>query len=174
MINPLNSSSPKQNRHFSLIVLICLFLIVAGFANFHSERAQILGESVTTEVDGNQSTDSNFSLETNPTATPSPVSTPDVTPTPDVAPAAAIISLEASSSSKTALDLLLAHEPDVQYKEYEFGVFIESIAGFPSNDQNYWAVYHNGAYATTGADKLKLKKGDKVEFKYEKVERVGL
>jgi hypothetical protein len=54
-------------------------------------------------------------------------------------------------------------------KDYDFGIFIESI-GEKKNGEggNYWLYYVNGQMPPVAADKYVLKSGDKVEFKFEK------
>lgn len=79
-----------------------------------------------------------------------------------------LISLKATMSGQIAFDLLLASS-QVEYDEYDFGVFIKSINGLAGNDKNYWALYVNNEYAQTGADNVTLQKGDKIEFKYEEI-----
>lgn len=78
------------------------------------------------------------------------------------------ITLVAQTEGETAFDLLLA-EHEVAYKEYDFGVFIESIDGLAGDDTHYWALYFNGEYAKVGADQLELMVGDEVEFRYEEL-----
>ena len=54
-------------------------------------------------------------------------------------------------------------------KNYDIGVFIEAI-GDKKNGQDgkYWLYYVNGEAPMVAADKMEIKAGDKVEFKFEK------
>lgn len=52
-------------------------------------------------------------------------------------------------------------------QNYSIGVFISNI-GDKKNGQenNYWTYYVNGEFAQVGADKYKLKAGDRVEWRF--------
>lgn len=53
---------------------------------------------------------------------------------------------------------------------YAFGVFIESINGIKNGDDGkYWQYYVDGVLGDVAADKKVLKKGEKVEWRFEKV-----
>jgi len=60
---------------------------------------------------------------------------------------------------------------EIKYNNnYSYGVFIESIDGIKNGtDGKYWQYYINGVLGDTASDKKVLKKGDKVEWKFEKV-----
>ena len=77
--------------------------------------------------------------------------------------------LAAEKDGQTALELLQASE-QVELSIYEFGSLVKSIDNLAVNDAYYWAFYVNGEYAQQAADKTILTAGDKVEFKYEKIE----
>ncbi|MFH2022583.1 MAG: DUF4430 domain-containing protein [Patescibacteria group bacterium] len=79
-----------------------------------------------------------------------------------------LIELEADVEGQTAFDLLKT-KASVAYKEYEFGVFIESINGLAGDAGHYWALYVNGEYAQAGADQTVLNQGDRIEFRYEEI-----
>lgn len=74
--------------------------------------------------------------------------------------------LTAIQDGQTAFDLLQS-EAQAEYKEYDFGIFIESINGTKADDQHYWAFYVNDEYAQTAVDKTVLDQGDQVLFTYE-------
>jgi len=80
-----------------------------------------------------------------------------------------LIELEAEADGQTAFDLLRT-KASVAYKEYEFGVFIESINGLAGDAGHYWALYINGEYAQAGADQTVLNQGDRIEFRYEEIQ----
>jgi len=64
---------------------------------------------------------------------------------------------------------LLDQEKDVEFDQYDFGVFVSSINGQKSNNEYYWAVYVNGEYSQEASDKLVLETGDTVEWRWEEV-----
>jgi len=58
----------------------------------------------------------------------------------------------------------------LQTKMYNIGIFIEMIGDKKNGrDGKYWTYYVNGKFAPVAADKFKLKAGDKVEWKFEKL-----
>ena len=79
------------------------------------------------------------------------------------------ISYISELDDKNAFELLKS-VAEVEYKEYDFGVFIESINGIKGDDKNFWAFYVNDEKAQAGADKTILQKGDRVEWRYEEIE----
>jgi len=53
---------------------------------------------------------------------------------------------------------------------YKYGVFVESIGGVKNGDGGkYWQYYVNGKLGDVAADKKEVKTGDKVEWRFEKV-----
>ena len=75
---------------------------------------------------------------------------------------------EALESGQTALELFDRHL-ELEYTEYDFGVFITSVNGLESTDSYYWAIYLNQEYAQQGADQLLLEPGDSVSIVYEEI-----
>lgn len=69
----------------------------------------------------------------------------------------------------TAFDLL-KEAARVEYKEYDFGVFVESINGVKPDDQHFWKLYYNGTESQVGASELQTKDGDVIEWKLEQME----
>lgn len=73
----------------------------------------------------------------------------------------------------TAFDLLKKEAEksniNLETKSYDIGIMIEAI-GDKKNGQDgkYWLYYVNGEMPMVSADKMFLKAGDKVEFKFEK------
>lgn len=54
-------------------------------------------------------------------------------------------------------------------KPSDFGILVEEINGYKSGQDNkYWLYYQNGQTAPTSADKLEIKPGDKIEWRFEK------
>lgn len=92
-------------------------------------------------------------------------------PTITQAPASIVENLTfvASETGQTALELLKAGQ-SVELTEYDFGSFITAINDLKANEAYYWAFYVNGEYAQQAADKTVLNQGDKVEFRYEKIQ----
>jgi|GEM_PF-533857 len=82
-------------------------------------------------------------------------------------------SLVATASGQTALGLLESAQ-EVELKQYDFGAMISVINGLAANKSYYWAFYINDEYAKQAADKTALNAGDKVKFKYEKIEAFPL
>lgn len=72
----------------------------------------------------------------------------------------------------TIFDLLqkTANESNIELetKNYDAGVFIESISGKKNGENGkYWLYYVNGQMPMLSADKNEVRPGDKVEFKFE-------
>ena len=73
----------------------------------------------------------------------------------------------------TAFDVLKEKAEELnfnlKYEMYDIGVFIKSIDGVKNGDQGkYWLYYINGEMPTLAADKITVKGGDGIEFKFEK------
>jgi hypothetical protein len=51
--------------------------------------------------------------------------------------------------------------------QYDFGVFVKKIGEFESTAKKSWIYYVNGESGQIAADQMKLKNGDRVEWKYE-------
>lgn len=69
---------------------------------------------------------------------------------------------------KNAFELLQATTP-VEYKQYDFGVFVESINSIKPDKQHFWKLYVNGQEAQVGASSLQTKKGDVIEWRLEEI-----
>ena len=53
----------------------------------------------------------------------------------------------------------------------EYGLYVKKVNGITADydvDKTYWALYVNGAYATTGVDSTKVEEGATYSFKVEK------
>lgn len=90
----------------------------------------------------------------------------------DVWPANELSSAEhvsyAGQDGKNAFELLQT-AAQVEFKQYDFGVFVESINGVKPDAQHFWKLYINGAESQVGADQLQTKNGDVVEWKLEEI-----
>ncbi len=69
---------------------------------------------------------------------------------------------------KNAFELLQKYTK-VEFKQYDFGVFIESINGVKPDEKHFWKLYYNGEESQVGADQLQTKKGDIVEWRLEEI-----
>lgn len=78
------------------------------------------------------------------------------------------VAFESQVDGQNAFELLKAGTK-IEYKEYDFGVFVESINDIKGNEKYFWAFYVNGEQALAGADQTILQKGDKVEWRYEEI-----
>ncbi len=54
-------------------------------------------------------------------------------------------------------------------KQFDFGVFVESVNGIKPDEKHFWKLYMNGQGAQVGADQLETKKGDIVEWVLEEI-----
>jgi hypothetical protein len=68
----------------------------------------------------------------------------------------------------TAFDLLERSGLELETKQYDIGALVESIDSVENvQDNKYWIYYVNGESPILSADKMELRAGDKVEFKFE-------
>lgn len=76
----------------------------------------------------------------------------------------------ASVSAANAFSALIAvtdrEKLAVKTKQYDFGVFVQSIRGLASGTKKAWIYFVNGKSGQVAADKYVLKDGDKVEWKF--------
>ena len=77
--------------------------------------------------------------------------------------------LTAKEDGATAFDLLRSNH-QVEFDQYDFGVFVTAINGQQANQDYYWAVYVNGEYAQVASDQLELQAGDQVEWRWEEMQ----
>jgi hypothetical protein len=73
-------------------------------------------------------------------------------------------------SSSTAFSVLeeAANKDNfrLKTKKYDFGIFVQAIADKESDPQLAWIYFINGKSGEVAADKMNLKAGDLVEWKY--------
>lgn len=55
---------------------------------------------------------------------------------------------------------------EMETKQYDFGVFVQSIDGYESSADMAWIYYVNGESGSVAADQHELTNGDMVEWKY--------
>lgn len=79
------------------------------------------------------------------------------------------LELHALEDGQTALDLLKANA-ELETKQYDFGVFIESVNGLKGDGKHFWALYVNDVKSQTGADSTILKKGDVAKWVWEEIQ----
>ncbi len=65
---------------------------------------------------------------------------------------------------------LLVDGYEIEYDQYDLGVFVTSIEDQQATNEYYWAVFVNGEYVQEASDKIVLSKGDRVEWRWEEVE----
>ncbi len=70
----------------------------------------------------------------------------------------------------TAFDLLKETGLDIDYTEYDIGIFINAIGEIENNREEgmNWMYYINEEKAGIGAGQYIVEPGDKIEWKYEK------
>ena len=72
------------------------------------------------------------------------------------------------SEQATAFSLLQDTGLDIEFQQYDFGVFVEDIGGIKNGeDDKYWLFYVNGEMPMVSADNQTIVSGDKIEFKFE-------
>lgn len=81
---------------------------------------------------------------------------------------ATTIVVVADQEGKTVFELL-NEQYDIEYTEYDFGVFIESIEGVAGDQGHFWSLYVNDELSPTGADQTTVSPDDMVEFRYEEI-----
>ncbi|MBU0570110.1 DUF4430 domain-containing protein, partial [Patescibacteria group bacterium] len=55
---------------------------------------------------------------------------------------------------------------ELESQQYDFGVFVKSIAGYEGSAETAWIFFVNGESGQVSADQYELKNGDVVEWKY--------
>ena len=73
------------------------------------------------------------------------------------------------NDEQNAFDLL-SSQVEVNYKEYDFGIFVDGLDGLMADKEHFWAFYVNGEFAIKGVKQTTLQKGDVMEFKYQLIE----
>lgn len=76
---------------------------------------------------------------------------------------------KADSQGQTPFQLL-NENAEVEYDQYDFGVFVTSINDQQSNNEYYWALYVNEEFAQMSSDQIELEVGDLVEWRWEEIE----
>jgi len=63
---------------------------------------------------------------------------------------------------------------DINYEQYDFGVFIKGIGETEGDNSKAWLYSVNGENANVSADNYKLNAGDMVRFEYKEFDTTGL
>ncbi len=63
----------------------------------------------------------------------------------------------------------LKQATDVEFKQYDFGVFVTSVAGRDAGQSSYWALYINGVYSEKSIDQVMLEKDSKIRLELEEI-----
>lgn len=71
-------------------------------------------------------------------------------------------------TGKTAF-ALLQETTNIEFKQYDFGVFVESINGVKPDSQHFWKLYVNGQESQVGVDQVQTRNGDIVEWRLEEI-----
>ena len=74
-----------------------------------------------------------------------------------------------AEKGKTAL-AQLQETAKVGTKTSEYGVYVECINGIKGDAGNYWTFYVDGKMASIGAGEYVAKGGEKIEWKFEKMQ----
>lgn len=73
---------------------------------------------------------------------------------------------ETEEDGQKAFDLI-GKQVQLQTKSYSFGEMVEGVNGLLADEHHFWAIFVNGQLATSGLADLDLKKGDRIELRYE-------
>lgn len=75
-------------------------------------------------------------------------------------------SIQAQTPYEALTKIATQEQISVKTKQYDFGVFVEAIAGIESTKDKAWIYYVNGKSGEVASDKYILKQYDTVEWKY--------
>ena len=64
---------------------------------------------------------------------------------------------------------LLQETANIEFKKYDFGVFVESIGSIKPDAKHFWKLYVNGKESQVGADSVMTKNGDTIEWRLEQI-----
>ncbi len=169
-----------KKLYSKFITVIVIFLVLIGanslvsrYMPLNKDKNQVEG-TVTVQTDQTDESDKvAVPIElADPAQTTEPVVADDQATLPDFdqnsPKEVASITYESKVDGENAFELL-KNVAIVEYKEYDFGVFVESINGVKGDDEHFWSFYLNGEQAKAGADQTILQKGDKVEWRYEEI-----
>ncbi|WP_407317573.1 DUF4430 domain-containing protein [Isoptericola halotolerans] len=77
----------------------------------------------------------------------------------------------AGEHGKTALDLLLVHDPDAEVSGEGEMAFVTAIQGRAAEDgEEFWGLYVDGEMAQVGAGALETEDGQEIQWKLEEIE----
>lgn len=73
---------------------------------------------------------------------------------------------ESTTAYSALIKLAENNNLELKTKQYDFGVFVESINGLKSGADMAWIYFVNGESGQVAADQMEVNPGDKVEWKY--------
>lgn len=152
-----------QKSKVKTLVVLGILVSIFGFGNFLLNQGG--AQRIINATKNSQTSPEAAYIEISPT--------PLISPSPEMVkevPEMMEYTLTATVSGQTAFELLTSNVEDVEYTEYDFGTFINSIGGVAGDNENFWAFYLNDEKAQAGADTTVLEEGDQVKFIYEKIE----
>lgn len=147
----LNSQPERSQKYFPFIIVIGLVAFAYLFYTLNQQAnfGQQLGGALQIAKDVKQS---------NPFAPFSDQATKPVES----------YKYTAVKDGQTPFSLLKDNE-DVDYEQYDFGVFVTAINGQKADSNYFWALYVEDEFAQLASDKIELNKGDQVEWRWEEV-----
>lgn len=78
----------------------------------------------------------------------------------------------AGEDGKTALELLVQHDPDAQVQGEGESAFVTAIQGHEADpDTEFWGLYVDDEMAQVGAGSLETKDGQTITWKLEEIEK---
>lgn len=78
--------------------------------------------------------------------------------------------IQATTAFEALSEVAVQNSINLKTKQYDFGVFVESIGEKENTSDRAWIYYVNGASGEVAADKRELNDGDIVEWRYVKPE----
>jgi hypothetical protein len=152
----------KEHKVKTLVIL-GLIAATFGFGNFLLNQGGAQRIMNATKQSQNSPEAAYIEISPTPLVSPSPEFVEEI-------PSIMEYSFTATISGQTAFELLTSNVEEVEYTEYDFGTFIESIGGIAGSNEKFWAFYLNKEKAQAGADVTVLEEGDQVQFIYEEIE----
>jgi len=151
-----------KDHKVKTLLILGIVASIFGFGNFllkqgGAERIVLAARQAKTSPEA-----ASIEISPTPLASPSPALVEEV-------PLTLEYSFTATTSGQTAFEILTSNIEDVEYTEYDFGTFIESIGGIAGDNSSFWAFYLNDEKAQAGADVTVLEEGDQVKFIYEEI-----
>lgn len=74
--------------------------------------------------------------------------------------------VDAKTVYAATVSIAQTHNTAVEAKKYKNGILVEKIGDISGTASNYWAYWVNGKPGLIASDKMNIKSGDKIEWKY--------